>query len=189
LTATEESVDFITMGALLWPPDKPSEQTKKKIEYLQGRIGRFVFQSYTCFFDLSHSQIYLCNTLNELKKVTRIHDHFVTTKLYSDHQGLAVMVETDIGTKKFLLDTGATGSILKESLVDKANAVEFHPGKWGFLSRRMVIGGKDFGSWKLTLFQFSDKLGDFDGVLGIDFLMEHPFILDFKNGNVLISRN
>jgi len=55
-------------------------------------------------------------------------------------------------------------------------------------SSRLVLGGEDFGKKSLYLVDFTEKITEIDGCIGMDFLKQHVLYLDFKNNLAYIDK-
>ena len=83
------------------------------------------------------------------------------------------------GVKKFLLDTGATLSVYRESDSQSSDSIRF----------RMNIEGYDFGGWDFLPYPItSDLASELDGVLGIDFFKTHVICFDFQEKYLYIHK-
>jgi hypothetical protein len=83
-------------------------------------------------------------------------------------------VATDLGDLVLVWDTGATASIVQDSLV--ANSVIGSDGL--FRSDTFVLGGEEFGPVELRPFRFAEPAG-VDGFVGYDFFAKHVVCVDF----------
>ncbi len=183
----EESLEFVLKGSRLWPSDTINPKTKKTLEHLSGKVGGAILLPFNCLFDFPHSAFYLAKNREELKKLKKgCLDGFIEVPLDLQKNGILISIETDLGMKKFLLDTGADTSVLKRSLIDPSQAEEFAPGKWSYTSHKFMIGNQDFGDWDFVLFEFPEHL-TVDGILGIDFFRQYAVALDFENKTVFIE--
>lgn len=183
----EESVEFVTKGCRLWPSEPINQTTRKILKDLSGKVGGAILLPFNCLFDFPHSALYLAKNREELEKLKKgCLDGFIEVPLDLQKNGILISIETDLGIKKFLLDTGADMSVLKRSLVDPSQAKEFAPGKWSYTSHKFMIGNQDFGDWDFVLFEFPEHLM-VDGILGIDFFRQYAVALDFENKTIFIE--
>jgi hypothetical protein len=71
-----------------------------------------------------------------------------------------------------VLDTGST-----------CTAIRFpHPAS----TAKFQIMGCDFGERSIKVLEMTSKF-DFDGVLGMDFFLEHPLFIDYTNRQILLD--
>lgn len=181
MSAKEENIYFLTQGSFLQSPLEISERTQEYLDKVSGRMGLecLLAAPYCWFFDLPHRELYLIRDLNKAVKRGQFSlEGFVEVPLEIINSKLIVSLETDFGWKRFVVDTGASVSLLKADS-DEANH------KW-LKTERFGIQGTDFGSWEFYLFDFSELL-EADGILGVDFLGEHALFLDLKNQKAWIS--
>ena len=85
-----------------------------KRQFIDGVIGLPLFTNFDCFFDFPHSQILIAINMNDLVKEAKCNfENFVQIPFNLDKEGVVLSVQTDIGKKRLLLDTGATQSVFK----------------------------------------------------------------------------
>ncbi len=175
----EESRDFVTKGAVLWRLD---DKKNSQIPFI-GRVGRYCFKSNNLFIDFPNSMLFVTSSMDQLKK-----DHWPICDLFETsfemgRWGIILSIDTDIGVKRFILDTGANASILRESHLQVREAA---PGRQIFTTTKFALGGHDFGPFDLSLFEMASAV-DADGLLGIDFLKKYAIYLDFENNKAFIG--
>jgi len=164
-----------------------SEATKnrmkrRKRQFIDGVIGRPLFLNFDCFFDIPNSEIVLAKSMDALINEAGCSlEHFVQVPFDLKKEGIILSVQTDLGEKKLLLDTGATQSVLRASIVENKLAKEDEPGKWVFESKSLVFNGTDLGNCEFLLYEFTEYLTAIDGILGIEFFKKHTICLDFHN--------
>jgi hypothetical protein len=178
----EESRDFVRKGAVLWQSD---DKIKTEIPFV-GRIGRNCFMANNLFIDFPNSMVFVTSGIDQLKM-----DHWRVCDLFETSfemglWGIILSIETDLGVKRFVLDTGANVSILRESHLKRSLMQEAAPGRQIFTTEKFVMGGQDFGPFDLSVFEIASSV-DADGYLGLDFLKEHAIYLDFKNNKAFIG--
>ena len=178
--AFEQSTQFL-IDSVAFPYPDQKERLKKRLKYIDGRIGWNIFRSWDCFFDLPRSAIFIAKDMDGLRKVPQMSlNEFVQIPFDLEASGVTLSIETDIGVKKFILDTGASMCCIKKSLIKEEDFMEVCPGKQIYTSHKFVIGGHDFGKQNFILFEITD-LTNCDGILGIDFFMQHAICLDFHH--------
>lgn len=185
--AEEESVFFRTHGSKIWPPPEAYDRrTRKQLNDIDGRIGNDVFRAFsTCYFDISRSVLFVAKGIENIQRNCSL-EGFIEVPIEISKGWTIISAETELGTKKFLLDTGASVSVFRKSVIDTIHAEELHDGIWEF-NTTLSFGGCDFGKKKFWVFQFPEKISEFDGVLGMDFLKEHAICLDFQNNKAFIQ--
>jgi hypothetical protein len=189
IIAKVENKDFLINCDII-PPGFENENPSSSLD---GRIGLNFFRPYCCLFKFSDSVIYLAEDISGLKHQMSMKD-YVEIPMETDSSGLIILkVELDMGVKTFTLDSGSSGAIFRESLIDDKEALlkknltkEAWPGMWLFRSKKLKIGGVDFGNQNFWLVELG-KCWD-DGLLGVDFFNKHGICLDFQNKKVYIEK-
>lgn len=104
--------------------------------------------------------------------------------------GVLISVETHLGTKKFMLDTGATHNFLRISEVPLEKQQNYREGLMCYKSQ-IYLGENQFPSPKETfvLAKFTEKLSPINGILGIDFLERYKCFFDFSNKELFLYSN
>jgi len=104
----------------------------------------------------------------------------------SEKSGLIFALDTDLGPKRFLLDTGANHSILHKSSEPKEHAQESRPGCWHSFDRNISYNGRQLDQLDFALAEIAEVF-DVDGALGTDFLKRHVICLDIEHRIAYIS--
>jgi len=180
---TERNHQFLH-NVLVWPTSNTQELIDEEAARIDGKIGLPVFQHYNCLFDFPNSVIVLQKNIGDPGK-TYPPNKFVRTPFSLEKYGIVLSVETNAGIHRVVLDTGATVSAIRKSIINPVNAKEVEKGY--FSTDKLTIGGCDYGAWGLILFDISEKW-DVDGCLGADFFLEHAIYLDFHNNMAYIQR-
>lgn len=178
----EEDLNFMLKGCRLNPDMPLSPPILEHVKILAGRIGMLPFRERDYWlFDFPKSCLYAINHVEVFKSQFRLpFDQFIEVLLEPSYPELIIKIDTDFGTKKFIVDTGGVLTILKP------------PGE-DFSSHQIInlekcaIGEHTFSLNKVYLFKFSEELGSIDGILGIDFLRNRALFLDFKNNKLFIG--
>ena len=168
-----------------------SSETEKKTllkqmaKIKQGTIGCPVFYPFACFFDFSHSEIVIGKDMAALSKAGCCTKQLIKVPFDFIEGKILFSVTTDIGTHSLLLDTGATCSMIRQSLAlslaPKDTIQEIEPDVREYTSHSCIGNQVDLGRCSFRLFEMSDAIDYFDGALGMDFLHKHSIILDFPN--------
>jgi hypothetical protein len=173
--AREENIDFRTKGSVLYWNDK--EEPPREFV---GTLGRELLKQVNILLDFSHALVFFSNRLKEIKKSGYDIDAWIKVPFKLDSQGVILNIGTDLGVKRFALDTGASITIFRSSDVENQTALTMRFGMKILPTSKFVIGGKDFGKINLYLRDITPKLDNLDGVLGMDFLSKHQIYLDFR---------
>jgi len=94
-------------------------------------------------------------------------------------------VETDLGRIVLWWDTGTPLSILTTRIA-QPTWPEVKEGP--VTSRRLWVGGKDFGPWTFEVVNLTLPPG-FEGFLGHDFYAKHVVCMDFPNKKLLVRKS
>lgn len=175
--------DAQAVGNKLWPDPTLWNNIKDRLDHLviHGSIGLGAFKHMACFFDFPNREIVLAQNME-----TMTHDAGCSFQNYTvlpfeiEDCGVICRLETRYGAKRFILDSGATISILRKSHPEIEKAKEAYPGKWVYDMEKLEAGDHDFGKWSFYLYDFSEEFCA-DGILGIDFFKKHSICLDFQN--------
>lgn len=178
LIALEEEVDFLS-GTML---SKNAHVSRETASCADGRIGIGVICRYNVLFDFPKKLFF------EVEGQIPLGDKVAAVPFEVNECGIILSVDTDLGVKKFLLDTGANVSCIRKSLVDESLTTKWIGGLRRYRSQKFMMGGSDFGGKQLCLYSLSEKFeDDFDGILGVDFFKKHKIYIDFKNYRVYIE--
>lgn len=184
----QENMDFLKEGCVVRAsPINHQKSNQQRHANIAGRIGWGILEKKQWYFDFSHSFLWMVDDLDQLKKEVKgfSFSDSIEIPFEIEKRGIVLVVETSIGVKKFMLDTGACVSCLREGLVPKGAGKEFEPGKRMLLSD-IKIGGKDFGRYSFFLYNFSPMI-DVDGILGLQFFERNGIYLDFQNKKAIIT--
>ena len=146
-----------------------------------GKIGRYIFESTNLFMDFHHSVMFACSRLSD-----RIKDGYCIKNLVAvpfemyPEEGVVFTVDTDLGRKKLMLDTGSTKNFIKPCVVGDRCCEEWKAGLQIYHSSKFSVGGKDFGGADFILLKMAPVFKNCDGVIGMEFLKKHIVYLDFK---------
>ncbi len=180
LVGFEENLDFLN-DAKTWQSSSFWSRVKDQIErlVLDGRMGWTIFQKNVVLFDFPHSALIVAKDIGSLNEVLNYSlSSFTKSPFDLQACGIILQIETDLGIQKFLLDTGATCSVVKASLFTESTSSPY-------VTNRLKIGNIDFGPWKFHLLEYLDQ-NQYDGILGVDFFKSHEICLDFLNQIVSI---
>ncbi len=167
-----------------------SEKRLKRIQAeeacIDGSIGRGILTQYNLYLDPRKS-LYFQLTKDKPKLLT----HFIETTCEINKFGIILSVQTSVGTKKILLDTGATLSFFNREQIPEnlQTPLEDHTQVMNFTAEKLIIGGHDFGKQEFVLIDIPSFLAEgFDGILGMDFFANFITYFDFHNQKVYFKR-
>jgi hypothetical protein len=179
----EESPRFL-YNANIWNPRKDSDYVTS------GRIGSKMAQKSPLLLDFNNSVFFLVRNRESLKDLSDegyFIDTFFEIPFHSEKGHIIFTADTNIGKKRFLLDTGASVTVIKPTSATEEELQEMREMQVYMTTSKFVMGGHDFGEMDLLFFDFSDKFDHIDGCLGMDFCKKHVIYLDFKEKKALIS--
>lgn len=151
----------------------------------QGLVGTGLFKSYQVVIDYRN------------RKMTLVADRSASTlcrgtsvpfsPLPPNNQPREPLTEadTDLGAVMLWWDTGAQASTVSRRFVVQGHAKLAKDDS--FTSRRLSLGGQDFGPWRFATADLSLP-PFFDGFVGYDFFARHVVCFDFPNKQLLIQR-
>jgi hypothetical protein len=102
--------------------------------------------------------------------------------------GLVISAQTDLGQKKFLLDTGFTTNVIRSSLLDRQLFQDEKPEEM-FVTSKFLIGERDFGKQEFCPLDIAEAFDDLDGFLGMPFFQNHAVLLGFQNHLAYITQS
>ncbi len=176
--AKEESLDFTTKGSVI---------AKAKGISNAGRLGRDFFAGKNIFMDFNHRVLIICSELKDIRKEGYEIKNLITVPFKNTSDGIVLEIETDMGKKKFVLDTGTTVSVIRTENLNKV-PIQQKEGTPITKTSKFIIGGIDFGWRELYLLDISREF-KIDGLLGMDFLKDHMVYLDFTKKTVYIGKS
>lgn len=152
-----------------------------------GAVGRPFVEKYNLFLNFKKKVIYTCQTFSKLKNKGLISNNFIKVPFIQNKNGILLEVETEIGIKRFLLDTGASRTVLRSNIVSHEYVLNTNNSPVPiFITSKFIIGGKDFTEGEILLLEINPEY-DFDGLLGMDFLEIFPIYIDFINRFIYID--
>ena len=133
------------------------------------------------FMDFRNAAMFGCSRISDRKKDNYCLEKMVQVPFEVDHlQGYVLKVETDLGIKRFMLDTGATHNLIKPSILEDRPRENWFAEIQRYHSSKFILGDKDFGSTPFVVLEISPAFGNLDGILGMEFFKEYVIYLDFE---------
>jgi hypothetical protein len=180
----EESLEFLTQGAVIYS----AEESTETVENI-GTLGRPVFQDINLLLDFHHSMLFACRHLRDRKREGYRFDGCAFLLLEKDlKNALIVKMITDKGVLRMLVDTGCTKSLIKSSIVSGEVCQPWLGDLQTWHTSKCILGGREFDSMDFVVFPINEELGEFDGILGMDFIRKHVLYFDFKKKTALIGK-
>ena len=152
-----------------------------------GDLGRPFFDKYNVLFDFPHERMIITNDIKKMKKEGFDINKMVKIPL-EEGRGMIMKVETDLGSKNFLISTGSTLSGIRTSLLQGKACKPMQQGLDAFISPQFIINGHDFGEMVLCSYELPADLHEIDGEIGMDFLKNHVVYLDYHNRVIYIEK-
>ncbi len=176
--------DF-TESTVIWRKNDAKDSVKR----LQGVIGRPLLEKINLLLDFSNSIVLASNNKSKLKEQGYNLDDMNKIPCEMSEKGIILSIETDIGTKRFDLDTGATVNFIRTSDVSRNQKLNTDSRGLSYLSTsKFVIDGTDFGRTDLFLVDITPELQVLDGTLGMDFIERHIIYIDYPNQVLYIKK-
>ncbi len=159
--ATQNRDDFHINATLEAPASQPI-----------GVIGLPILEKYNLFLDFPHSAMYASNDYQTLQQADLLSQDLLAIPFTLHPDGILFSVETDAGIHRFLLDTGCTSTAVRAP----------HQA----YTKKFRIMGYDFGGRFIRAIDLNPRF-EFDGILGMDFLLEYSCFIDYSNKLLFID--
>ena len=109
----EENLQFGKNSSITGSDQRTDEEM---INEKPGRVGRKLLQSLNLFMDFSHSTMIASSDIQSLKKENYRIENMISVPFDLCHrEGIVIKVETDLGPKSFMLDSGTTQTLLRST--------------------------------------------------------------------------
>lgn len=157
----------------------PNYDTTEQIEE-KATLGMELLKNYNLLFDFQKEIFCISNDKRKLKKLGYDLENFVKVPFEFKNSKILINVKSEIGFRKFLIDTGSTLTILRKYPCFTNISKE----KYGIKMINVpnfILGSENFAMQELFLLNLSALPREVDGVLGVDFLKKHTSYIDFKN--------
>ena len=162
---------------------------KKRPSPTVGYLGRGLLKKVNLLMDMECSKVILTNSFKKLKKSGYDLTNFEKIPFELIPKGILMLVDTDLGRMKLVLDTGCTFSML-HGFLSPQNIEEdaYSYGFPTFKSTHFTMNGIDFGSQTFYFIDMTEALNDIDGFLGMDFIKKHVMYIDFLRKILYIQK-
>ena len=90
-------------------------EEEKKI--MKGKIGWSIFCRFCSFFDFPHNQIVLGQSIESLIQTGYTFEDFIPIPFDLEKFGIILSISTDLGPRRFILDTGTNRSLIRKDLL------------------------------------------------------------------------
>jgi hypothetical protein len=144
-----------------------------KVDHITESIGRSILEQCNLYFNFNKLQAYAASDLTKIPEPISENHLCIPFKLRND--GIILEITLDSGPTRLLLDTGATLTAVFSPASDLSKS---------FSSSHFSIGKHDFGEQLIYRLTNAAPKKDYDGYLGMNFLINHPFYIDYPNRNI-----
>lgn len=179
--AYRENIDFLTHGTNAGRPRSILGKMKNRLGLfvIDGRLGWLSFEQIPCLFDFHNSSLFLAKNMEAMQKEGIFTPgDFIKAPLELSKCGPTLSIQTELGPKIFLLDTGASYSAYREADLESGNKI----------SLTMTLDGHSIGNWNFWPYPITSNLKEIDGVLGIDFFKTHVICFDFQENHIYLHK-
>jgi hypothetical protein len=171
-----ETTSASKAAALLWS-DKKQVTWKQEV----GKIGRPLLERTNICLNFPKQCIVFSDSLHTIQEegifpnvVTRVPFHLIRGTM-------VIEIGTDFGKFHFAIDSGATVSLVKTSVLENPMLKKDERGMHFVSTGSFILGGKNFGIFNLYPFQLGAGIQEIDGILGMDFLKNQVLYIDYPN--------
>lgn len=181
----EENVDYIS-NTTFYEGDKKNTLIYKNTS---GTIGSALFADKNLLLDFDYSLFFVSNDVSKLKVKGYDLKEFIKLPYTRYKHGIILKVNTEFGEIRLALDTGCTVNFLRSSFASHIKPVGKRFGLPFITTSTFEMGGKDFGPMNLYPYDISSDLSDMDGMLGMDFLIDHVVYIDRDHQQIYIQKS
>lgn len=172
LVVKQEDDVYIANGALWSELETPYQKS--------GAIGRPLLEKTNLLLDFPGCKIFPCNNGKQVETAGFFLNQMVQVPFESGPKGIILQIESDVGLLRLALDTGTTINIVRASRLEDRECKKNAHGFPVFTSSKFSMGGNDFGTTSLILYDLSPELKEIDGLLGMSFLKNHTLYIDYQ---------
>ncbi len=153
-----------------------------------GTLGSCILHRANILFDFPHFSLWLIQQSNDLKKVGFDLEQCVQIPFDLDKGWIVVKISGDFGNLRFFVDTGSSGTFCKGEFLQNKSLEKDSLNNSYYFSEAFILGDCNFGNKKVFPFEITSKIENIDGILGMDFLKEHVFYIDFQKRIMYIQK-
>lgn len=147
-------------------------------EQTAGSIGSFLFRKACVYIDLYSSKMAFCDSFSTFKRKLKLNSSFAKVPFQFENGLVEFDLETSEGFLHCILDTGTCRSHINMPNSDNIPIKQFIESKKHY--EKVRIGGIDFGPITFSYLPLNLPM-KIDVILGVEFLINHPFFIDFIN--------
>lgn len=172
----EVNVEYVNKITLFVDENKIKEQKNKSC----GTLGRGFLESMNFLLDCKNRKIIQTNNKKALEKAGYFLEYWLPVPFELGRTVAILNVDTDMGKIRLSIDTGSTLSMIRSSSLSGTIFKQEEYGLNYFNTNVFKISNKDFGTMNLYAIDLSEELYEIDGVLGMEFIKNHPIYIDYK---------
>lgn len=148
-----------------------------------GTIGTPLLEPKNPYFNFPKKYMAFIEEKSDLEKLDIDLTFFLPIPFEKTAYGIIIEIETDLGKRKFSVDTGSTENYFRKSLIFGRKLRQDPIRKTLFFTptERFKIGNIDYGPEELCSLEIAKEF-PIDGMLGMAFLMKHEVFIDYTNG-------
>lgn len=179
---TKELSETYTAASYLWK-DTPNGK-KESVGYL----GLPLLEKCNLCLDFQHKNAYFCKSLKTLQNKGIFPKNLIKVPFKKIKGLMLVEAVTDLGKLNLAIGTQASISVVKPSFIKDDDLIKNDAHGFSFCPvTNFELEGKNFGNLNLYKLNMLDNFDIIDGVLGMDFLMNHTMYIDYKNNFIYIA--
>jgi hypothetical protein len=156
-------------------------------EASEGILGFDAFRNNNLLFDFAHSTLIICDDKKTLESQGYRLSSMIQAPFGQYKKCIFVTVETDMGPLKLIVDSGASLTAVRAALFQEQVCQKSVYDSPKYTTSTFALNGKNFGPQDLMLLEITGKMAECDGVLGMDFLLQHQLYIDRQNKTVYIG--
>jgi predicted aspartyl protease len=147
----------------------------------KGIIGKSILKRQNIFLDFPHSRMAFIENADSLRKLGCSIENFFAVPFKINSFGIILNIETDLGEKKFMLDSGNTLTVIRASQCKNFECQNDFEDINYYITSKFVLQERNFGEMPLHLMNLTAKMNEIDGILGMNFMHHHAMYIDFRN--------
>ncbi len=165
-----------------------SEKNSNPQRTTVGAFGRTFLNRRNLLIDCANKKLVCTNSKMILKTLGYNLSSWIVVPIELTKKGIIVRINTDFGIKKLILDSGANIIAIHDDMKD---SIDWKKDEYGFLTcptNLFEVSGYKFSRQNLYKLEFSDTfLTHADGLLGMSFLEDYEFYIDYENELLYIN--
>ncbi len=152
-----------------------------------GTIGAPLLHRTNIYFDFPHSCMLFAEK-KEMKNMGIELEGYEKVPFTCEKNKIVLNIKTDSHDLSMLLDTGCSVCLIQPKLLQNIELSKDAFDNSCVISHKFILGNSDYGEMTFYPFAHSPKFGDYDGILGMNFLRHHEFYIDFQNRYIYFKK-